>query len=130
MTSEARAYLIALIVCLAASALPLSQLYESATKKFYWTHADMKLPLEAGKEHFEIYVGNQLLQSCLDRGLLAIREENRVAPLTKDDFSIRLNRRCEFSTVPLVLASASVTASLMFLVLFVLSILRRKRDLA
>jgi len=73
MTSEAKGYLIALIVSLAVASVPLSQLYEAYTKDFYWTHADMRLPLEAGKGYFEIYVKDHSMQRFLDKKMLVER---------------------------------------------------------
>jgi hypothetical protein len=116
-----------LVVSLAISSLPLSQLYEAHTKDFYWAHVDMKLPLEAGKGYFEIYVKNELLQRSLENERIATLEGENIVPLTVADFSVRLNKKCEFMTMPLAFSVAALSASLIFLLLLLRSLLMRKQ---
>jgi hypothetical protein len=128
MGSEARGYFLLLLLTVSISAIPLSQLYEAYSRDFYWTNVDMKLPVQAGKNHFEVYVRNELLQRCVEKKRLALMDGDSITPLTLGDFSIRMNRKCETAMGPLAFSVASLTAATIFLALFLRSALKRKKS--
>jgi hypothetical protein len=127
MGSEARAYFLLLLLTVTASAMPLSQLYEAYCKDFYWTNVNMKLPYDAGKNYFEMYVRNESLKRCLEKKRLGLIEGNSTTPLTAGDLSIRLNRKCEMTVTPIVFSTASVTAAMIFSAMFFRSVWKNKK---
>ncbi len=58
----------------------------------WWTHQSMKLPIEAAKDHFELYIGGQSLGKHLAKGtLLAVDNKGAQYTVVAQDMTVRLN---------------------------------------
>ncbi len=66
----------------------------SGDDTIWWTHQEMKLPLEQTKNHFELYINGKLLQQHLsDKTLITADSSGRNSLVTPKDIAARLNNR-------------------------------------
>jgi len=122
MSKTQRSFLILFIVSLAASAGPVSSLVSAYKNDYYWTHMKMKLPLSAGDNYFQIYIQGQRLQNILNRGELFLNKNQEIKRLVPEDFAVRLNKIHELTRWSLVSAVFFLTAGLIFLALFLITL--------
>jgi len=58
----------------------------------WWTHRELKLPLEETKDVFELYIGGKLLRKHLaDRTLYSVDKDGNHYPVVSRDVTVRLN---------------------------------------
>lgn len=63
-----------------------------ADRSIWWTPMSMALPLSATGDHFELYVGADILQDLVERGALVVRDaEGRERPVSAADIRVRVN---------------------------------------
>jgi len=125
MSTHSRSFLILFIISFMVSAGPVSQLVSAYKNDYYWTHMQMKLPLSAGDDYFQIYIQGQRLQKILERGILYLKNGQEVKSLSPADFAVRLNKIHELTRWSLVSVTFFLTAGLIFLVLFLITFRRK-----
>lgn len=58
----------------------------------WWTHQEMRLPVEKTRDSFELYIGGKLLQKHLsERTLFCVDKNGNQVPLVPEDVTVRLN---------------------------------------
>ncbi|NCD25752.1 MAG: hypothetical protein EOL86_09200 [Deltaproteobacteria bacterium] len=63
-----------------------------ADRSIWWTPMTMALPLSETSDHFELYVGPDILQNLVARGALFVRDaQGREQPVTAADIRVRVN---------------------------------------
>ena len=61
-------------------------------KDLYWTHQEMKLPIENTKNDFQILIAGKLLQNHLsDKTIYAVDKDGTQYPVVAEDINVRLN---------------------------------------
>jgi hypothetical protein len=72
----------------------IGDIYEAfyGSASIWWTHQDMKLPLEKTKDQFEIWINGKLLQKRLeDRSLYVVDADGNQYPVVSKDVGVRIN---------------------------------------
>lgn len=58
----------------------------------WWTHRSMALTLPETENHFELYVGPDILQDLVERGVVSVRDaDGRERTVTAADIRVRVN---------------------------------------
>jgi len=61
-------------------------------KDIYWTHQEMKLPVEKTGNDFQLFIAEKLLQNHLsDKTIYAIDKNGTQYPVVVEDITVRLN---------------------------------------
>lgn len=119
--------LVPAIVCLAIGVAVAVQLLRGMPEDFYWTPAEMAVPLDDARARVEVVLDGELLQQYARRGDLRIGEEDRqVAP---EDLRVRFNNFDRVSRGQMIVLSVSLTAAIVLLVVALAVPARGKRPL-
>ena len=74
-------------------------------RDIYWTHQEMKLPIEAVGNEFQVFISGKTLQQHLsDRTLFAIDGHGATYVVAAKDVTARLNNWCEVRTRALIVS--------------------------
>jgi hypothetical protein len=61
-------------------------------KDIYWTHQEMKLPIETTRNDFEIFIAGKSLQNHLSDKTIYMTDKNGMQyPVVAEDINVRLN---------------------------------------
>ena len=63
-----------------------------ADHALWWTHQDMRLPLNKTNDNFELYIGGKLLQKHIsEKTLFSVDKNLRQYPIASEDITVRIN---------------------------------------
>lgn len=66
----------------------------SGDRNIWWTHQNMRLPLDKTQDHFELYIGGKLLQKHLaEKTIFLAGKDSTYTPVAPQDVAVRLNGR-------------------------------------
>ncbi|MGX9726250.1 MAG: hypothetical protein ACTFAK_02675 [Candidatus Electronema sp. VV] len=98
----------------------------------WWTPMELALPLPAAAKEFELYLGDELMQRQVERGALAVQNENgAMRPVAPAEIKIRLNNWQKIRAERLhgaVFAALSLGISLTCLVFGIARHLRERKE--
>jgi hypothetical protein len=95
MKKQLNLYLsIGILGCFVFGSFLIGDIYEAfySNQSIWWTHQEMKLPLDKTKDCFEIWINGQLLQTRLEDGsLYAIGADGNQYRVVSKDIGVRVN---------------------------------------